>query len=77
MKTYNISIAKAKLSQILSEVQRTGETIVICKNGKPIADIVLHEQRHGRIEPHPLMKNIDINYDPTEPLNEDEWGEIG
>ena len=74
MKIVNIHEAKTKLSALLAEVEATGEKVLICRHGKPVADLVPHRQR-SRLAPHPVMSNIRINYDPIEPLAEDEWPE--
>jgi prevent-host-death family protein len=36
---------KAKCLALMDEVERTGETLVITKNGKPVADLVPHRPR--------------------------------
>jgi prevent-host-death family protein len=74
MKIVNIHQAKTKLSALLAEVEATGETVLICRHGKPVAELVPHRKR-SRLEPHPVMSKIRINYDPIEPLTEDEWPE--
>ena len=74
MKIVNIHEAKTKLSALLAEVEETGEKIRICRHGKPVADLVPHRKR-SRLEPHPVMSKIRINYDPIEPLAADEWPE--
>ena len=74
MKTLNIHEAKTNLSAILKEIEENGERVVICRNGKHIADISAHRQV-DRLKVHPELSNIQINYDPTEPLSEDEWPE--
>ena len=74
MKIVNVHEAKTKLSALLAEMERTGEKVVICRHGKPIADLLPHRKRN-RLEPHPLLGQIRINYDPVEPLSEDEWPE--
>lgn len=38
MKTVNVHEAKTTLSKLLEEVER-GETIIIARNGKPIAEL--------------------------------------
>jgi antitoxin (DNA-binding transcriptional repressor) of toxin-antitoxin stability system len=53
-------------------MEETGEKVLICRHGKPIADLMPHQKRN-RLEPHPQMGKIRINYDPIEPLSEDEW----
>jgi prevent-host-death family protein len=42
MRTLNVHEAKMKLSAVLLEVERKGETFIICRNGKPVAKIVPH-----------------------------------
>jgi prevent-host-death family protein len=74
MKIVNIHEAKTKLSALLAEMEETGEKVLICRHGKPVADLVPHRKR-SRLEPHPVMSKIRINYDPIEPLAEDEWPE--
>ena len=74
MKTLNIHEAKTNLSAILKEIEENGERVVICRNGKPIADISAHRPV-DRLKVHPELSNIQINYDPTEPISEDEWPE--
>ena len=74
MKAVNIHEAKTTLSALLTKVEKSGERIFICRNGKPVADLVPHERRN-RLTPHPTMSNIKIKYDPTKPLAPDEWPE--
>ncbi len=74
MKTINISESEIKLQSVLNELEKDKEVIVIYRNGRPIADLVPHTQKR-RIEPHPLMSKIEINYNPTEILSQDEWSE--
>ena len=71
----NIHDAKTRLSAILAEVEKKGKTFVICRNGKPLAE--LGPRRHtGRLKMHTILRRIHIAYDPVEDLSEDEWGEI-
>ena len=71
MFSVNIHEAKTNLSSILAQVE-DGEQIVICRNGKPIADLIHHKQQ-TRTEPDKLLSKISINYDPTESLTQEEW----
>ena len=52
----------------------TGETFLICRNGKPVADLVPHKNK-SRLTPHPSLSKFKIKYDPTEPLTAEEWPE--
>jgi len=72
MKVVTVHEAKTHLSALLAEVERSGEKVVICRHQTPVADLVPHG-RPQRLEPHPVMRDIGIAYDPTEPLAEDEW----
>jgi prevent-host-death family protein len=72
MKTVNVHEAKTNFSSLLARVEKIGASIVICRNGEPVADLVPHK-KVNRLKPHPVLSKIKINYDPTEPLSEDEW----
>ncbi len=74
MKTVNIHEAKTKFSSLLAKLEKDSETIVICRNGEPVADLVPHRRRN-RIRAHPALSKIKIGYDPVEPLSADEWPE--
>jgi antitoxin (DNA-binding transcriptional repressor) of toxin-antitoxin stability system len=72
MKSVNIHEAKSTLSAMLAEVESKGEVFLICRNGKPVAELVPHKAP-SRLSPHPVLRRIKIAYDPTEPLSDDEW----
>jgi prevent-host-death family protein len=46
---------KAKCLALLDEVARTGEAVVITKNGKPIAELVPHRAR--KYDARGILKN--------------------
>jgi len=50
-KKVNIYEAKTHLSDLINQVRETGEPYTICKNNKPVVDLVLHEER---VEKKPL-----------------------
>jgi prevent-host-death family protein len=72
MKTVNVHEAKTNFSSLLARVEKDSASIVICRNGEPIADLVPHKFIN-RIQPHPVLSNVKIKYDPTEPTSEEEW----
>jgi prevent-host-death family protein len=74
MITVNVHEAKTNLSSLLSRVEKSGEPVLICRNGKPVADLVPHRVVKRNMKPHPVMSKIKINYDPTEPLTPEELG---
>lgn len=69
MKSVNVHEAKTQLSALLSEVEEADTEIRICRNGKPVADLVPYRER-SRLNPHPVMSKITIDYDPTERLTD-------
>lgn len=74
MKTVNVHEAKTNLSSLLARLEADSETIVICRNGEPVADLVPH-QRVSRTKTHPALRKVKIGYDPVEPISSDEWPE--
>ena len=79
MKSVSIRDAKNRLTELAREVE-DGETVVITRNGKPVADLVPHRRRGGinwaAIEEykrkHKIKKFvIDIPADFDDPLPED------
>ncbi len=72
MKALNVHETKTKLSSILAQVEMQGEKFTICRNGKPIADLVPH-QKKSRLEPHPLLSKVKVKCDLTAPLTQEDW----
>ena len=75
MKTLNVHQAKTTLSAVLAEIEKHHETVVICRNGKPVADLVPHQKR-GRLKADPFLRQVTVKCDLTEPLTEKEWEEV-
>jgi antitoxin (DNA-binding transcriptional repressor) of toxin-antitoxin stability system len=75
MTTVNIREAAANFSKLLAAVEEKGETVLICRDGKPVAEwkSAADPAKVDRLKPNPDLKPIAINYDPTEPLPKDEW----
>ena len=74
MKTVNVHEAKTHFSSLLAKLEKDKQSVVICRHGVPVADLVPH-RRTNRIKPHPALRKIKIRYDPIEPLSVDEWPE--
>jgi len=75
MRTLNIHEAKTKLSKVLAELEQTGEPVLICRKGKPVAELVPYRPA-DRLQYHPVLSKISINYDQLEELTAEEWGNI-
>ena len=69
--TVNVTEFKAKCLAIMDEVERTGEAVVITKNGKPVAELVPH--RASRPKALGLLKDrLFITGDIISPIDV-EW----
>jgi len=74
MVTINTHQAKTHLSALLAKVETTGEVVLICRNGKPIAAL----SRPPTVQaPDPLVAHPELQgrilYDPTEPATDEDW----
>jgi len=72
MKTVNVHDAKTGLSALLAQVEKSGKRFVICRNGKPVADLVPHHHQVSMAADKSLGA-IKVNYDPTEEADEADW----
>lgn len=63
---------KAKCLALMDEVAKTGERIVITKNGKPVADLVPHQAASKKNAFGILKDSLFITGDIMAPLDE-EW----
>jgi prevent-host-death family protein len=77
-KKLNIYEAKTHLSEVIRQVQETGEPYAICKNNKPVVDVVVHREVAKKKKlPDPLPEydgKVVYLYDPLE-STEDLWPE--
>ena len=74
----NMHEAKSRLSELVTAVEEKGEKVILCRHGKPVAEINKASAKAGRfnrLKPHPRLSKIQINYDPAEPLQPEEWPE--
>lgn len=76
MISVNTHEAKTRLSQLLMSVEKNHETVVICRNGTPVAELAPWSQVRSSLEQSPILKNVIFNEDPSLPLAPDEWPEL-
>lgn len=69
----NTHEAKTHLSKLLSRVEEEGETVLVCRNGTPIAEIRPIRRVADRLKPDPELAKIRILGDPTAPLESADW----
>jgi antitoxin (DNA-binding transcriptional repressor) of toxin-antitoxin stability system len=72
----NMHEAKTRLSELVKAVEERNEVVVLCRNGREVAEI----RRRARprpvrdLTPDPRFRvEYAPGYDPAEPLAEDEW----
>jgi prevent-host-death family protein len=78
MVTINASEFKAKCLAILDEVAGTGETVVILKRGRPVAQLVAPVSTDSRYPQDDLKGSVRITGDVIGPvLPADAWEAVG
>jgi len=78
MITVNMHEAKSRLSELVKAIEEQGETVTICRRGKPVVELkVIPKQKVGRLSPHPDLKPLYVapGFNPAEPMSADEWPE--
>ena len=78
MTTVTIHEAAANLSTLLAAVEEKGETVLICRNGKPVAELKsVSAPKLDRLKPHPDLKPLWVapDFDAAAPVSEEEWPE--
>jgi prevent-host-death family protein len=65
----NTHEAKTKLSALLAVVEEEGEVVLICRNGRPVAELRPLERSREPLRVHPELSRVEIHGDPTRPLD--------
>lgn len=74
----NTHAAKTRLSQLLAAVEKKGEVVVICRAGKPVAELrAAAAPKRDPLKPHPVLSKGRILVDPTLPLDPAAWPDPG
>ncbi len=73
MQTIQASTFKAKCLALMDEVARTGETIVVTKNGKPVAELRPHRPPRAKSLIGLHKGQIKILGDIISPVGEGLW----
>lgn len=74
MVTVNTHEAKTRLSALLALVEEKGEKVLICRHGRPVAELSKagRKKSRNRLATDPSLR-VQLNYDPAEPLAEEEF----
>jgi len=65
--------AKAHLSKLIAEVERTGKAVTICRNQRPVVDLVPHREIPDPLVQAPHLKGAVFHGDPCGPVAEEDW----
>jgi antitoxin (DNA-binding transcriptional repressor) of toxin-antitoxin stability system len=74
----NMHEAKTRLSELVRAVEEQNETVVLCRDGREVAEIRrrVPRRRVRNLDPDPRFRvRFAPGYSPTEPLADDEWPE--
>jgi antitoxin (DNA-binding transcriptional repressor) of toxin-antitoxin stability system len=76
MITVNMHDAKTRLSELVRAVEERNETVVLCRDGREVAEIRRRPRRRAvrDLTPDPRFRvQMTPDYRPAEPLADDEW----
>lgn len=73
MKHVNLYEAKTKLSKLVASIEEVGEPIVLCRNGRPVADLVPHRKRGIQLKMDKGLMGAKFKGNPCFPLSEEDW----
>ena len=71
----NTHEAKTRLSALLQDVEERGEVVVICRNGKPVAELRRLEPGRDPLRMDKTLRRVRFSADPTLPLDPADWPE--
>lgn len=73
MTTIQASAFKAKCLALMDQVARTGETIIVTKNGKPVAELRPHRPPRAKSLIGLHKGQIEILGDIVSPIGTEDW----
>jgi prevent-host-death family protein len=76
VKTVNMHEAKTRLSELVKAVEERNEVVVLCRDGREVAEIRRRaKRRRARTLAPDIRFRVEFapGYRPTEPLADDEW----
>ena len=74
--TINLYDAKSHFSALVAAVEETGTRVVICRRGKPVADLMPHHDADtDPLQPDPALTGACFKQDPCAPLPMEDWPE--
>ena len=65
--------ARAHLSKWISQVEKTGQSITVCRNGRPVVDLVAHRTVTDPLAGDPALQGAVFHGNPCAPVDERDW----
>jgi len=69
----NIHEAKTKLSALIAAIEAKGEMVMICRNGKAVAQLGPARAVKNPLKQNGRLKGVVFKVDPSLPLSAEEW----
>ena len=73
MVSVNIQEAETRLSELLQLVESENETIILCRDGIPVAELSPCKTVKNPLKQSAQLKNVQFYEDASLPLSEDDW----
>ena len=73
MISVNTHEAKTHLSELLLKVEKKHESVVICRHGNPVAELLPWDRVKNPLQQSPKLKKVVFRENPARPLTEKEW----
>jgi antitoxin (DNA-binding transcriptional repressor) of toxin-antitoxin stability system len=73
MLSVNTHEVKTRLSELLAKIETEQETIIICRNGNPVAGLIPWQKIIDPLLQDNELKEVIFHEDPALPLDESEW----
>jgi antitoxin (DNA-binding transcriptional repressor) of toxin-antitoxin stability system len=64
-----------QLSSLLAQIEDQGETVLIYREGKPVAELRPLSPAADPLQIHPEISQIRFHEDPMAPLDPEDWPE--
>jgi prevent-host-death family protein len=69
----NTHDAKTRLSELLLKVEQKKESVIICRNGTPVAELLPWNKIQNPLRQSPKLKKVIFHENPALPLTTNEW----
>lgn len=64
----NTHEAKTRLSALVAQVEKTAEPVIICRNGRPVAELRRISPSNDPLALHPVLSKVIFHESPVQPL---------